>query len=356
MAEAKILLINDDQQLAGELKDKISKAGFVLSVESDAQRAIAKFKAEVFDLVIVRFEMPFLDHANLIKDLRKIDPNIMMLAYLNTEMPDSFERLTGLGIYDVLTSLVDEQKMIFQIRKGVELHNAAQAARRLTQGLNEQRAALQKQNTLLAQRVEDSSRNLTRLYEDLRTTYMRTIKTLAQVIDARDHYTHSHSQNVAKIAVAIAEEMHLFAKDIELVQEAAELHDLGKVGIQDDILIKPSGLTPEEWELMKKHPLTGAQILEPLTFLHGVIDLIRQHHEHFDGTGYPEGLKEEEILLGARIIHLADAYEAMTSARSYRQKPLTKEEAIAEIKKNSGTQFDPQIAAAFLKICDNLKY
>jgi HD-GYP domain-containing protein (c-di-GMP phosphodiesterase class II) len=148
--------------------------------------------------------------------------------------------------------------------------------------------------------------------------------------------------------------MHLSASDIELLTEACELHDLGKIGVEDSILGKTSSLTMQECEQIRRHPVTAAQILEPLTFLNGVIDLIKQHHEHYDGSGYPEGRRAEDILLGARIIHVADAYEAMRSARSYRKIPLSKEEAIAEIKKNSGTQFDPKVVEAFLKIVDKL--
>jgi len=228
------------------------------------------------------------------------------------------------------------------------------ASRRLTQILQEQNTSLQKQNTLLAKRIEESTRNLTRLYEDLRSTYMRTIKVLAQIIDARDHYTHSHSENVKTIATAIAEEMNLSVKDIDLIGEACELHDLGKVGIGDNILSKPSGLNEQEWAQIKRHPQLAAQILEPLTFLDGVIELVRQHHEHFDGSGYPEGRRGEDILLGARIIHLADAYESMRSARSYRNEPLSKEEAVLEIKRNMGGQFDPHVVEAFLRVLDKL--
>lgn len=225
---------------------------------------------------------------------------------------------------------------------------------KIMQVLKEENVSLQKQNILLSKRIEESAKNLTRLYEDLRSTYMRTIKALAQAIDARDHYTHSHSQNVARYAVAIANEMHVSIEDIETIREACELHDLGKIGIQDNILIKPAELTPQEWKVMKRHPLTGAQILEPLTFLRSVVDLIRQHHEHYDGSGYPAGLKEEDILLGARIIHLADAYEAMSSSRSYRKTPFSKREAILEITKHVGTQFDHKVVEAFLKIVDKL--
>lgn len=183
---------------------------------------------------------------------------------------------------------------------------------------------------------------------------MRTIKVLAHAIDARDHYTHSHSENVARYAVAVATELGLSAKQIETIREACELHDLGKIGIEDSILTKPSGLTSEEWEQIKRHPAIGAQILEPLTFLNDVIELVRQHHEHYDGSGYPQGRRGDDILIGARIIHLVDAYEAMRSARSYRKVPRTKSEAIEEIKRNNGTQFDPKVVEVFLRIADKL--
>jgi len=247
-----------------------------------------------------------------------------------------------------------QERLKLIVSKFSKLHGLLAASRRLNLGLVENNLALEKQNTLLAGRIEDATTNLSQLYEDLRSTYMRTIKVLAQTIDARDHYTHSHSENVVHYAVAIAKEMKLPARDIELIRQACELHDLGKIGVEDSILLKTSSLTPVEWEQIRKHPAIGAQILEPLTFLNAVVGLVRQHHEHYDGSGYPEGRKGDDILLGARIIHVADAYEAMRSARSYRKIPLMKDAAVLEIKRNSGSQFDPRIVDVFLRVVDNL--
>lgn len=193
-----------------------------------------------------------------------------------------------------------------------------------------------------------------RIYESLQRVYMHTIKALISAIDARDHYTRSHSEHVTKISVIIAEEMGLSDQEIEVIKNACQLHDLGKIGIHDYILTKPGRLTEEEWEEIKLHSLKGAEILEPLGFLNGVIDLVRQHHERFDGKGYPYGYKEEAIMLGARIMSVADSYDAMISERPYRKRPLSKKEAIEEIKKNSGTQFDPKIVEAFLRVVDRL--
>lgn len=351
----RVLLINDDEPVSRYIGDKlVNDAGYSVVFEYTCQAGLAALKQASFDVVIGSFGMPDLDGVSLVKSIKKLDPDIIVIAFIAEEDPVVLKEISLLGVYDFISKPVDTDKLSLLIRKGVELRLSISAQRKLTQSYSEQNAALQKQNVLLARRIEESTKNLTRLYEDLRSTYMRTIRVLAQAIDARDHYTHSHSENVARYAVAIAEELGLPAKEIETIRDACELHDLGKIGVEDSILSKPASLTPEEWEQIKKHPTMGAQILEPLTFLNNVIDLVRQHHEHFDGSGYPEGRSREDIILGARIIHIADAYESMRSARSYRKVPLTKEEAVEEIKKYSGTQFDPKLVQVFLKVVDRL--
>lgn len=353
---SRILVISNDEETTRYLREKlIVEGGHSVAIESDVSGGIKSFRESNFDIVIVGFnDIRYLNTTGLIKELKNTDPDAVIIAVSEEDNPQILKEITQIGINEFISKPIDGEKLLLLIRKNTELHSLLVTHRKLTQSLKELNVSLEKQNTLLAKRIEESAKNLSQLYEDLRSTYMRTIKTLAQAIDARDHYTHSHSENVARYAVAIAEEMHFSAKDIETINEACELHDLGKIGLHDDILIKPAELTPAEWELMKRHPLTAAEILEPLTFLRSAVELIRQHHEHYDGSGYPAGLVGEGILLGARIIQLADAYDAMTSARAYRERPLSKQEAILEIKKNNGTQFDPEVVEAFLKVVDRL--
>ncbi|MDD5681343.1 MAG: HD domain-containing protein [Candidatus Omnitrophica bacterium] len=351
----KILFICDDNELSRYLIEKLMvDGGYFVSIEPTAQKGLASFKENGFDIIITRAKLPDSNPLDLVRELKAADPDCVIIALLDEYKQEVVEYLFSLGVYDVIAKPINLDKLFFLVRKGIDMHTLMSVNRRLSQGLKESNLALEKQNSLLAKRIEDSTKNLTRLYEDLRSTYMRTIKVLAQAIDARDHYTHSHSENVARIAVIIASEMGLSAKDVETIRQACELHDLGKIGVEDCILGKTSALTDEEWKQIRRHPQIAVQILEPLTFLNEVIELVRQHHEHYNGTGYPVGGKGDDIPIGARIIHLADAYEAMRSARSYRKIPLTKEAAIEEITKNSGTQFDPKVVEAFLRIVDRL--
>jgi putative two-component system response regulator len=355
VAYNRILLINDNEELSRQIMEQlVINAGYSIALETDASSALANFKENNFDLVMIKLGMLNLESVKLIKEIKNIDANSVIIGLSEENKPELLEQAEALGFYDIFHKPFDWGRIFFATKKAVELHSVLLAQNRLVSILKEQNTALQKQNILLAKRIEESTANLTRLYEDLRSTYMRTIRALAQAIDARDHYTHSHSENVARYAVAIATEMGLSVKETAAIRDASELHDLGKIGISDVILSKPGSLDPQEWVQIKRHPQTGAQILEPLTFLGIIIELVRQHHEHYAGAGYPAGLRGDDILLGARIMHLADAYDSMISARSYRPNPFSKKDAIAEIQRNSGTQFDPKVVDVFLKIVDKL--
>jgi len=184
-----------------------------------------------------------------------------------------------------------------------------------------------------------------------RRNIMRTINALVSAIDFKDHLTRSHSDNVQHYACAIAREMGLSKTEVERIKEACQVHDLGKIGVHDDILTKQDVLTEQEYKEIKLHSLAGAVILKPFRFLEKIVQLVRQHHERYDGKGYPDGIKGEEISIGARIMAIADSFDAMTNERPYRR-AMTKEQAVAELKRNSGTQFDPRIVEVFLNVLE----
>lgn len=186
-----------------------------------------------------------------------------------------------------------------------------------------------------------------RLAKDQRKSYLRTITALAKAVEAKDIYTQGHAQRVASYAGMIAKEMSLTKDFLDKLQVSAILHDIGKIGIPEIILTKPGRLTEDEYSIMQNHPLRGKDILQPVKFPQEIVHGVYYHHERIDGKGYPEGLKGKDIPLVARIIAVADAFDAMTSDRSYR-KSLSTLEALKEIKRCEGIQFDPQVVEAFL--------
>jgi len=184
-----------------------------------------------------------------------------------------------------------------------------------------------------------------RLYNELQETYLATIKAFVNTIEAKDPYTRGHTERVAEYATAIAEKMGLGPEEIENIRFGAILHDIGKLGVYEQILWKPTALDEEEWKIVKSHPETGASILTGIRFLEKAIDIVRHHHERLDGKGYPDGLKDDELSLFARIACVADSFDAMTSDRPYRN-ALPVREALSQMEKKSGTQFDPHVTHA----------
>ena len=184
------------------------------------------------------------------------------------------------------------------------------------------------------------------LWRQLERAFEDTVTSLIVTLEARDEYTEGHSLRVADYAAGIVACQHLPHGEAEQIRTASLLHDLGKVGVRDSVLAKPGGLNVSEWDAMRQHPILGWKILEPLGFLADEARVVRHHHEHLDGTGYPDGLVGEAIPLGARIISVADAFDAMTTRRPYRP-ARPKHEAVAELRRCAGTQFDPGAVAGF---------
>ena len=184
---------------------------------------------------------------------------------------------------------------------------------------------------------------------ELRKMFTQTIRALASAIDARDPSTKRHSEHVAGIAVEIGQEMHVNEAELEILEWAGLFHDIGKIGIPDAILLKPGRLDKAERIEMNKHPVKGAEILANAERLKFVVPLVKFHHEWYNGSGYPDRLIGEEIPLLARILAVADSFEAMTAIRPYQLRPKTLEQAIVELRKCAGTQFDPTVVEAFVR-------
>jgi putative nucleotidyltransferase with HDIG domain len=202
--------------------------------------------------------------------------------------------------------------------------------------------------TILAKQAALSIENV-KLYESMKRDQISIIRALSSTVDAKDHFTLGHSQKVSEYSLKIAEAMGLPERDVENIKYAALLHDIGKIAIPDDIIKKPTKLTPEEFEKVRKHPVIGAMIIKEIESLAPMVPIILHHHERYDGKGYPDGIKGDAIPLGARIVHVTDAYDTMVSARAYRDM-IPQELAVSELRKNAGTQFDPAVVEAFITI------
>jgi diguanylate cyclase (GGDEF)-like protein len=218
---------------------------------------------------------------------------------------------------------------------------------------HEVRSGAPKVERKVREEIEEARKKFYRLSQKIKSTYIESTRTLVKAIEAKDRFTKEHSRKVMTFAVGLARRFGIPEEEVEVIRNAAILHDVGKIGIPEEILMKPGRLTEEEYSLMKTHPAIGADIVGQAQFLVGELPIIRHHHERFDGKGYPSGLRGEEIPLAARIVSIADAFDAMTSERVYRRK-MGIDNALREIQRCAGTQFDPNLVTSFSEIAHQL--
>jgi putative nucleotidyltransferase with HDIG domain len=258
-------------------------------------------------------------------------PHYMALGFIGLALALSY---VSLGAFGIIAFLTPAATLRIAIKQYVD------KTKDQVQQLEQQNAALTRANI-----------EVVRMGDELRQSYDGTLEALVNALDARDQETKGHSLRVSKYMMDIARELGVVEGGREWLdmQRGSLLHDVGKIGVSDSILLKPGKLTEDEWKLMRLHPEIGYNMLRQVKFLEGPAEIILAHHERWDGKGYPHGLAEDEIPLGARIFPVVDTFDAMTSDRPYR-KALSTQDALNEILKFSGSQFDPRVVEAFLDI------
>ncbi|PZR17271.1 MAG: two-component system response regulator [Archangium gephyra] len=331
----RVLIVDDDESVRDVISVLLREEGYHCAVASDADMALELAEAEDTPLVISDMKMPGKDGLWLLEAFRDKHPDtsvIMLTGYGDTEQAvDCLRR----GAVDYLLKPPKLTDLIRSIERAL-------AKRRLEMA----RKRYQKK---LERKVRDRTTELRSALKDVSTTYQNTLLALVTALDAREHETSDHSQRVVEYTVAIAQRMGIKGPELDEIGRGALLHDIGKIGVPDAVLLKPGKLTPEEWVEMRKHPDIGFSMIAPIPFLAIPSQIVLSHQERWDGRGYPRGLKGNEVHIGARIFAVADTLDAMTSDRPYR-KGTTFANAIEEIKRCSGTQFDPEVVSAFLDI------
>ncbi len=345
MSKGKILVIDDEEIIRNLFIDMLEGEGYEVVTVADGEEGFQEAMNNDYDLIISDIMLPGDDGLKIIKHIKNNDPDAMIIAISGAGTFEILQEALHIGVFDYVSKPFDVEKILFAVRRAISSSHLIKSNKRLLKQLKEA-------NENLKSNLDEKKKSLEMTYEHLQDIYVRIIATLVSVIEAKDEYTKNHSENVAKYSEAIATVMNLPRAQIDLIVKAAKLHDLGKITIRDSILFKEGKLTYEEFEEIKQHPVRAEEILKHLDFLDVAIELIKQHHERFDGKGYPYGLAGEDIQLGARIICVADAYDAMTSGRHYKPE-MSEAEAIQEIKNNAGTQFDPVVVEDFLKVVDS---
>lgn len=333
----KILIADDDSSVRDVITVLLGEEGYACTAVSSAEAALEAAQAGSYPLLISDVRMPGKDGFWLLERMREGFPDtavVMLTAFGDTEA--AVECLRN-GAADYLLKPPKVTELIRAIERAL-------GRRRLELARHKYRRSLEN-------RVREKTAELSRTLRDLESTYSQTLWSLVAALDAREHETSDHSQRVVRFSLAIARRLGIPEADLPSLGRGALLHDIGKIGVRDRVLLKPGPLTPEEWSEMKRHPELGWALLQRVDYLRPASAIVLQHQEKWDGTGYPAAIQGEAIVIGARIFHVVDTLDAITSDRPYRKaRPF--EDARAEIVRCVGTQFDPRIVDAFLAVAE----
>ena len=333
-SKPQLLIVDDEAEVRGVLRDLLSDSYGCVEASS-AEEALAELRASDYQLVISDITMSGMSGLEMIPHVKVISPDTVIVMISGMQTIESAINALRLGAFDYLMKPFDLRQAEAAVSRAFDHHELIAAKRRYETQLEE----------LVAQRTAELDEAL----GSLENAYRSTLKALTAALETRDAETHGHSERVVTFSLRLGREYGLTNSEMKALEFGSLLHDIGKIGVPDAILRKPAKLTDEEWIRMREHPMHGQQILRGIKFLEGAARVVAQHHEKWDGSGYPLGLKTEDIDICARIFSVADAFDAITSDRVYRQ-GRSYDAAAAELNEWSGRQFDPKVVEAFHRV------
>lgn len=331
---SRILIVDDEPEITAILSDLFFDR-YDCTTAGSAEQALALLGSREYELVVSDITMPGMSGLDMIPHVRSSFPNTVVVMISGMQTVESAIDALRLGAFDYVMKPFDLRQVEAVVKRALEHQDLIVAKQRYEDQLEEL--------------VEQRTAELDQALNSLEDAYRSTLKALTAALETRDLETHGHSERVVSYSMRLGREYGLDRKLVKSLEFGSLLHDIGKIGVPDLILRKPAKLTAEEWVLMREHPLHGQQILRGIAFLEGAARVVAQHHEKWDGSGYPLGLSGEEIDVCARIFSVADAFDAITSNRVYRKgKPY--EAAAQELDAWAGKQFDPKVVEAFHRV------
>jgi putative nucleotidyltransferase with HDIG domain len=332
---ARILVVDGEAHVRAMIGATLESQGYQVQTTSNGSKAIEMVEENDFDLVLTEIVIQDGNGIALMERIRGQQPQlpvVMVTAIHDISVAiDSMHR----GAYDYVLKPFERERLLGTVQRALEYRQTLQENHSYQQNLE---MAVRARTELLRQAMED-----------IETSYDITLEALGDALDLKDSETEGHSKRVTAYTIALARAMSVASTEIKVIARGAFLHDIGKMALSDEILRKPGPLTAEEQTAMRRHCANGYDMLRKIPFLREVAEIVFTHQEHYDGGGYPSGLRGSEIPIGARIFAIADALDAITSERPYR-KARSFEKARKEIQRCSGTQFDPAVVEVFLKV------
>jgi len=334
LVKPRLLIVDDETAVRGVLHDLLEQS-YDCTEASSAEEALSLLRVNPYNLVISDITMAGMSGLQMIPYIKAISPDSVIVMVSGVQTIESAINALRLGAFDYLMKPFDLRQVEAAIQRAHEHHELI--------------VAKQRYENHLAELVDQRTAELDEALGSLENAYRSTLQALTAALETRDAETHGHSERVVTFSLRLGQEYGLNAQEMKALEFGSLLHDIGKIGVPDAILRKPGKLTDEEWERMREHPLHGQQILRGIKFLEGAGKVVAQHHEKWDGSGYPLGLKAEEIDICARIFAVADAFDAITSDRVYR-KAQSYEAAARELDDWADRQFDPKVVEAFHRV------